>query len=46
MHLQDMLKSVEGDKWDSLARRRVRHYGYKFEYEVSFLTAACQLEHA
>ena len=46
MHLQDMLNSVAGEEWDSLARRRVRHYGYKFEYKVSFQMAASPLIHA
>ncbi|KAK9865001.1 hypothetical protein WJX84_004818 [Apatococcus fuscideae] len=28
-----MLRAVENGDWEALARRRVRHYGYKFEYK-------------
>lgn len=45
-YLQDMLSSVEGDNWDLLARRCVRHFGYKFEYEVSFQMDGGLLVHA
>ena len=33
--LQEILREVGAGDWELLARRRVRHFGYKFEYEAS-----------
>lgn len=32
---QALLKCAEEGEWETLARRRVCHFGYKFEYEAS-----------
>lgn len=31
---QGLLREVEAGPWETLARRRVQHFGYKFEYVV------------
>lgn len=33
--LQDLLAAADGGTWETLAKRRVQHFGYKFEYWVS-----------
>ena len=33
--LQALLSAVAGGPWETLARRRVQHFGHRFEYEVS-----------
>ena len=33
-HAQDLLQEVKAGPWETLARRRVQHFGYKFEYVV------------
>ena len=32
--MQELLAAVEDGAWELLAKRRVRHYGYRFVYEV------------
>lgn len=32
--LQALLDCAEEGRWETLARRRVCHFGYKFEYQV------------
>ena len=39
--LQDLLAAVDGGSWETLAKRRVQHFGYKFEYLVSLLPCPC-----
>ena len=36
---QELLREVEPGPWEILARRRVQHFGYKFEYVVRSKTA-------
>lgn len=37
VHLfQELLQAVDCRPWNSLAKRRVQHYGYEFRYDVSF----------
>lgn len=42
---QELLAEVEAGPWETLAKRRVQHFGYKFEYWVcpsaAFRVAAC-----
>jgi len=33
---QELLQAVDCRPWNSLAKRRVQHYGYEFRYDVSF----------
>ena len=33
-YAQDLLQEVRPGPWETLARRRVQHFGYKFEYVV------------
>lgn len=35
--LQALLDCAEEGHWETLARRRVCHFGYKFEYQVGYL---------
>ena len=32
--VQALLHDLEEGDWESLARRRVQHYGYRFRYEA------------
>jgi len=32
---QELLQAVDCRHWNSLAKRRVQHYGYEFRYDVS-----------
>ena len=32
--LQELLRAVDASDWESLANRRVQHYGFRFEYKV------------
>lgn len=32
---QQMLAEIDQQPWNTLAKRRVQHYGYKFDYSVS-----------
>jgi hypothetical protein len=32
---QQMLRDIDQQPWNTLAKRRVQHYGYKFDYSVS-----------
>lgn len=34
IHAQDLLQEVKAGPWETLARRRVQHFGFKFEYVV------------
>ena len=34
VHAQDLLQEVKAGPWETLARRRVQHFGFKFEYVV------------
>ena len=33
-YTQELLTSVDSQPWESLANRRIQHYGYKFDYKV------------
>ena len=34
VYVQELLQEVKAGPWETLARRRVQHFGYKFEYVV------------
>ena len=43
-HAQRLLAEVEAGHWETLARRRVKHYGYQFHYVVRLsIGLACSL---
>ena len=37
-YMQELLASVDDQPWESLANRRIQHYGYKFDYKVAMST--------
>lgn len=41
--MQELLHEVDERPWQTLAKRRVQHYGYEFLYKVLYLPLSCVL---
>ena len=41
--LQDLLAAVDAGEWETLARRRVKHFGYEFRYLTRNVDPGCPI---